>query len=257
VELPGAIVLAGIAALRAGAGKLELATCRTLTPAVGTAVPEALVTALPISRHGGIGATAAATIASHARAVDALLLGPGMMDQPAVDALVTALLRRRLAPNLILDAAPLVALRRSTLQAALRTSKSRVILTPHAGEMASLLDIPKDAVERAPRAIAEQAAAALDAVVVLKGSVTYIATPGTPTHCYTGGRVGLATSGSGDTLAGIIAGLVARGAEPARAACWGVYLHGQAGNLLAREVGPVGFLARELLDAVPRVMRGV
>ena len=72
--------------------------------------------------------------------------------------------------------------------------------------------------------------------------------------CSRSGNVGLATSGSGDALAGIIAGLIARGAEPLQAAVWGVHLHGLAGESLAREVGPIGYLAREILAEIPRVM---
>jgi NAD(P)H-hydrate repair Nnr-like enzyme with NAD(P)H-hydrate dehydratase domain len=69
------------------------------------------------------------------------------------------------------------------------------------------------------------------------------------------GSVGLATSGSGDTLAGIVAGLLARGASPLQAAIWGVYLHGEAGNRLIRVQGQLGFLARELLAEIPRIMQ--
>lgn len=81
-----------------------------------------------------------------------------------------------------------------------------------------------------------------------------IVTPQGEAWSFDGGNVGLATSGSGDTLAGIVAGLLARGATPLQAALWGVYLHGEAGNRLARLHGPLGFLARELLAQVPRIM---
>jgi NAD(P)H-hydrate repair Nnr-like enzyme with NAD(P)H-hydrate dehydratase domain len=75
-----------------------------------------------------------------------------------------------------------------------------------------------------------------------------------PTYCNRAGNVGLATSGSGDTLSGIIAGLAARGAQPLQAAAWGVYLHARAGDRLARRMGRLGFLARELLAEVPALM---
>lgn len=261
VPLPGAIVLAGVAALRAGAGKLQLATCRSLTASVGTAVPEALVIPLGETRAGGIAPAGAAEIVRRAHGMDALLVGPGMLDQPAVDTLVTRLLdaaaRQPLARVMVLDAAALVSLARPAIVRRMRRAQTHVIVTPHAGEMATMLAVPRDDVETDPRGIAESAAARLGATVVLKGAVTHVAAPGMATRCYTGGDVGLATSGSGDTLAGVIAGLAARGADPALAASWGVYLHGEAGNVLARGVGRIGFLARELLDAVPRAMRGV
>ena len=136
----------------------------------------------------------------------------------------------------------------------LRHLGGRAVLTPHAGEMASLLGQDKTHVERDPAGAARRAAADLGAVVALKGASTHIADPAGTLLRYDGGRVGLATSGSGDTLAGLVAGLAARGAAPLDAAAWGVFLHGEAGNALARRVGPIGYLARELLDEVPPIM---
>jgi hydroxyethylthiazole kinase-like uncharacterized protein yjeF len=131
----------------------------------------------------------------------------------------------------------------------------RAVLTPHAGEMASLLGIEKEAVEDDPATVAREAAARFGVVVALKGPETWIAEPDGTLYHYSGGSVGLATSGSGDTLAGIVAGLAARGASAAHAAVWGAYLHGAAGQALARRLAPIGYLARELLDEVPGVMR--
>jgi ADP-dependent NAD(P)H-hydrate dehydratase len=91
-------------------------------------------------------------------------------------------------------------------------------------------------------------------VIVLKGGNTYIAAPDGALYQYTSGNVGLATSGSGDTLAGVVAGLAARGTPPVQAAGWGVYLHGEAGNQLAKRMGRLGYLARELLDEIPPLM---
>lgn len=91
------------------------------------------------------------------------------------------------------------------------------------------------------------------ASITLKGGSTVVAAPDSRSWTYRDGRVGLATSGSGDTLAGIVAGLLARGAQPHEAAVWGVYLHGEAGNRLGRQRGPIGVPARELLAEVPAV----
>jgi NAD(P)H-hydrate repair Nnr-like enzyme with NAD(P)H-hydrate dehydratase domain len=93
-------------------------------------------------------------------------------------------------------------------------------------------------------------------VAVLKGQFSHIVAPDGRAFRFEGGGVGLATSGSGDTLAGIVGGLCARGADPLTAALWGVYLHGEAGRRLTQDVGRVGFLAREILDLVPRLMEG-
>ena len=117
-----------------------------------------------------------------------------------------------------------------------------------------MLGISKDEVQADREGIARRTAAELHAMVALKGDCTVIASPDGRTWSYGGGGVGLATSGSGDTLAGIITGLLARGAEPEAALLWGVMLHGEAGKRLAETRGRVGFLARELLAEVPAIM---
>jgi ADP-dependent NAD(P)H-hydrate dehydratase len=254
-ETPGAILLAGVAALRAGAGKLQLATVRSAAAALGVSVPESLVVSLPQSRGGEIaGQAAARALADRASRVDALLVGPGMSSERAARALIGAL-TRRLGEHatLVLDAAGISALRGG--DETICSLRGRAVLTPHAGEMAALLGESRETVEAEPASCARRAAARFGAVVALKGAESWIAEPDGTLYHYTGGSVGLATSGSGDTLAGIVAGLAARGAPAAHAAIWGAWLHGAAGRLLTRRVGPIGFLARELLDEVPGLMR--
>jgi ADP-dependent NAD(P)H-hydrate dehydratase len=141
------------------------------------------------------------------------------------------------------------------LREPMRRQGGRVVVTPHAGEMAGLLGIEREAVAADPLGTAREAAAMLQSVVVLKGPVTSIVVPQGGAWSFSQGGVGLATSGSGDTLAGIVAGLLARGASPLQAALWGVYLHGEAGNRLVRAQGNLGFLARELLAEIPRIMQ--
>jgi hydroxyethylthiazole kinase-like uncharacterized protein yjeF len=254
-QVAGAVLLAGVAALRAGAGKLQLATVGSAAAALTIGVPEALVVALPQSRTGEIaGARAHAALTKFAAATNALLIGPGMSSDRAAHALMAPLVRR-LSDRcvLVLDAAAAIAL--GSDASMLRPLDGRAVLTPHAGEMASLLGADKHDVAREPAAFAQTAARQFGAVVALKGAETYIAVPEGKVFRYSGGSVGLATSGSGDTLAGIVAGLAARGAPPLHAAVWGAYLHGAAGRVLARRMGRVGFLARELLDELPPLLR--
>ena len=252
---PGAILLAGVAALRAGAGKLQLATVRSAAPSLGVAVPESLVVSLAETRGGEIaGEAAGRVLADRVPKVDALLLGPGMTSDRSAHAMLRALVRRvGDEAVLVLDAAAIAALAHDA--ELLLPLHGRVVLTPHAGEMASLLQVDKDEVERDPASIAVKAARTFGAVVALKGAASWIAEPDGTLYHYDGGSVGLATSGSGDTLAGIVAGLAARGAPAAHAAVWGAFLHGAAGQVLARRLAPIGFLARELLDEVPTLMR--
>ncbi len=251
-ELPGVAVLAATAALRAGAGKLRIATVGSIAPHVGIAVPEARVFALPETRGGAIDPGAAEHLSELANGGQATLLGPGLVEAEVIQRLIVQLLPRLRETVLVLDSEAMMAV--ATCHQLLHALPTCAILTPHAGEMAGLLAIEKAAVQADPIGIARRAAEHFQAVIALKGAETVITAPGGEVWCNRSGNVGLATSGSGDTLSGIIAGLVARGAAPAQATVWGVHLHGAAGDRLAERVGPLGFLARELLAEIPALM---
>ena len=248
-EIPGAVMLAAIGALRAGAGKLQIATSRGVAPAVGVAVPEARVIGLAHDRRGELTATSWRALRGELERCDAALVGVGMGAPAAAVGLVRHHLRSAGAATLVVDAEALSAFGGRRRPPGSREAK--VILTPHAGEMAKLWGVDREAVLADPLGLAREAAAALGAVVVLKGERTVVASPDGGAWFNTAGNLGLGTSGSGDTLSGVIAGLCARGAEPAQAAAWGVFLHARAGERLARRMGPLGFLARELLAEVP------
>ena len=251
VAIPGAIVLAGIAALRAGAGKLQLATCRSIAPLVGVAVPEALSLGLDETRDGLIARNAASALDDLLEENDALLVGTGMKGEDEEQRFVLNLLER-CDTSVILDAGAIDALGRAP--DALHKFDGNAVITPHLGEMSRMLSVKPEDISRNPEQRSLDTAAALNAVVVLKGSRTFIASPRGDLSCYESGDVGLATSGSGDTLAGVVAGLVARGTDPLHAALWAVFLHGSAGNRLAKRMGRIGYLARELLDEIPPIM---
>jgi hydroxyethylthiazole kinase-like uncharacterized protein yjeF len=252
VETPGGALLAGLAALRAGAGKLQIATCRSVASPLAVAVPEARVSGLEETPEGGISAAAAEALAERCGRCDVVLLGPGMLGSDATSRLTRRLLELASDACFVLDAAALHAL--DDCRDMLRRRAGRIVLTPHAGEMALLLDVGREVVLADPLAAAREAVGRLQAVVAMKGGCTFIAEPQGRAWSCDRGNVGLATSGSGDTLAGIIAGLLARGAAPAEATLWGVYLHGEAGARLARTRGPIGYLARELLAEIPGIM---
>jgi hydroxyethylthiazole kinase-like uncharacterized protein yjeF len=254
-QIPGAAMLAALAALRAGAGTLQIATTRGVAPAVGIAVPEARVIGLAHGRDGELAAAGWRRLARPLADCDAVVAGVGMVSPAAAVGLVRHLLRDPKHPGLVVDAAALAAFRGRRRPIA--HPGAGVILTPHAGEMAKLAGVDRDAVLADPLATARAAAAALGVIVVLKGACTYVAGPDGAAMHNTTGNLGLGTSGSGDTLAGVIGGLLARGAAPMQAAAWGVYLHGRAGEVLARRVGPLGYLARELLAEVPSLLAGL
>ena len=250
-DLAGAVRLAGEAALRAGAGKLQLAVAASAAPALAIAIPEARVLGLPEGADGSI-AGGGRHLPEAAAGADALVLGPGAESGTAMRALAARLLSR-LAGSAVLDAG---AIDLPLLRGWHRLRKRpRAIITPHHGEMASLLGC--DAADIAAHAAPLAAAFARDwdLVVVLKSADTWIADPSGGLWLHRNGPPGLGTSGSGDVLAGLIGGLCARGATPAQAACWGVWLHARAAARLEGG-GAMGLLAREIAVGVPALLRG-
>jgi hydroxyethylthiazole kinase-like uncharacterized protein yjeF len=254
-EMPGAVILAATAALRAGAGKLTIATGRSVAQLVALAIPEARVLGLAETTEGGFALDAVARLDPLADRVDAILVGPGMQDEAATAELVHALLPRLAGSDtsIVLDACAMCTLLHGPDGAPFRFAQP-VILTPHAGEMAHLTGATKDDVMATPAQLAQRYAARWNAVLALKGAVTHIAAPGGNCWRHEGGNVGLAVSGSGDVLAGIIAGCAARGASLEQATCWGVALHARAGERLAAHCGTLGYLAREICDQIPALL---
>lgn len=250
--VPGALRLTGEAALRVGAGKLQMATVASAALMLGLLVPEAASIALPENGDGEIG-EAAQALEKALAGCDALILGPGIGDPDvASDLLRLSLQTRRDDMTLVVDAMAIGCLKDLRQEAA--AFSGRLILTPHHGEMAILSGWDEEAVGTHPRRIAGQAARDFGAICVLKGSDTVIAAPDGTTLHYGGGGTGLATGGSGDVLAGAIGGLLSRGTPPLVAAGWGVWLHGQSGRRVATTSGPIGFLAREVPAEFPRLL---
>jgi hydroxyethylthiazole kinase-like uncharacterized protein yjeF len=242
-------LLAAEAVLRVGAGKLQIATAAACQPGMGIAIPEAKVSLILEDTEGHL-ALAPPELEKEFKRADAILVGPGMEACERSASLARQVARACSCP-LVLDAGALEGLATSP-----RPRGGRVI-TPHFGEMARLLDCTLEEVAANPAAMALEVARATDSVVVLKSPRTYVCCPDRRQWIHTDGSVGLGTSGSGDVLAGLITGLLARGAELEQAAVWGVRLHGKAGELLSKKIGTVGFLAREISPLVPNIMSGL
>lgn len=240
---PGSVLLAGIAALRVGAGRLQIAVDAACVAAVAVAVPEALV--MPSDE-------AAEAMPS----CDAVLVGPGTSspDQSrellaaAADALGDEAI-------LIIDAGALAAL--ADDPDLIAKVRDRTVLMPNPTEMAVLLSRDVSDVDDDPYAALADAVATFGATTTLRAADSLTTAPGARCHLDRSGNAGLATSGSGDVAGGAIAGLAARGASPLIAAVWGTHLHGIAGARCAARIGPVGFLARELLDELPAALVAV
>ena len=246
-EVPGAALLAATAAMRAGAGKLSIGCVESIAVPIGLAMPEAMVVALPEHRDGGFAGSAVDRIAEQAGEVDAVVAGPGLAQGDICRRIARILLASPVP--LALDAALLHILEPGGGERA-----SLPVLLPHAGELASLLDCEETRIKADPIGCGLRAARLYRSIVLVKGVTSHVVAPGGETWTYEGGAPGLGVSGSGDTLAGIVGGLLARGAEPLNALLWGVWLHGEAGAALARNVGPIGFLAREIPGEIPRLL---
>jgi hydroxyethylthiazole kinase-like uncharacterized protein yjeF len=244
VSTPGAVLLAGLAALRVGAGRLQILTVEPTAVALGVAVPEAMVVGLPTAASGSLSPSAAGRIVEQAGDDTTLVLGPGLLDDDDTRGLVRTVLPGLRCRRLVLDAHALTALAEHET---LFGRYDALVLTPNDHELAALLG----GAELTGRDGADRAARRYDAVVATKG---WAATPDGRAWRDEAGGVGLGTSGSGDVLAGAIGGLLARGAEPAQAAVWGQYAHAAAGDRLAARLGRLGFLARELLDELGPVL---
>ncbi|MDO9360027.1 MAG: NAD(P)H-hydrate dehydratase [Polaromonas sp.] len=247
-EIPGAALLSATAAARAGAGKLLVAAPASVAPGIALAMPEARVIALKEDARGRLLPAAVAQLAPFSGAVDAVLAGPGLPSNPETAAFVAGLLRHFQQVPVILDAAAMDVVLHH------RPFSQPVLLTPHCGEMAHLTGHTKEALSCTAGDAALHYASEWQATVALKGSTSWIAAPDDCLWRHDGGHVGLAMSGSGDVLAGLIAGLAARGVPLAQACAWGMVVHGQTGCRLAKRIGPVGFLARELLPEIPAVL---
>jgi ADP-dependent NAD(P)H-hydrate dehydratase / NAD(P)H-hydrate epimerase len=260
--LTGAPRMAAHAAMRAGAGYLTACVPRSAQDVIVAAAPPELMTRGLPDEDGAHGAAGVQEVLDIAQRGGALALGPGLGRSPGAFAFARELARR--APlALVLDADGLNAhagqlrelAQREVGAAAEAVAGGRpapTVLTPHAGELGRLLEIPSDEIERARLHHVRAAAQLADAVVVLKGDDTLIADPTGFVAVSPGGSPALATAGTGDVLTGVIAALLAQGLPAFLAAAAGVWLHAAAGRLAARAVGaPEGVIASDVIAALP------
>jgi ADP-dependent NAD(P)H-hydrate dehydratase len=250
-ETLGAVLLAAEAALRAGAGKLQVATAASVAGHAAAALPEALVRGLPETDGGAVRADAADAVRDLAEAADAVLLGPGMVDKEQTQGFGERLIPHLECP-LALDALALSCV--TADESVVHHLGGRAVFTPNPLELALSLHVkPADIEDDAAGATLDLAARAR-AAVGLGGVTSWIGAPDGRLWRDDSGSAGLGVSGSGDVRAGITAGLLARGAAAEQAAVWAAHLHGRAGERLASSVGRLGFLARELPAEVPRAL---
>jgi hydroxyethylthiazole kinase-like uncharacterized protein yjeF len=280
-RLPGAAILVARAALRTGCGTVRVAAPEGVAGPIGVALPELMVLPLPETPAGTVALGALETLAAQYEPCSAAVIGPGLDAHEETDELIRGVVRHAPLP-LLVDAQALLAVAQRREESGQpsggtgATPRAARIFTPHAAEMRALvgLEVPEEGKREAAReALALRWACERAAVLVLKGRQTLIASPGNASDAdgctnpefdrqqtgalyrNTAGTRGLGTAGSGDTLAGMIGGLLAQGLEPAHAAIWGVYLHARAGEAAAKDLGEDGLLASDWVERLPKVLR--
>jgi ADP-dependent NAD(P)H-hydrate dehydratase len=246
---PGAAMLSGLAALRVGAGRLTLAVGASVASHVAVALPECGIVGLDETPAGGVSGFGLPAAEKDLSQADAVLLGPGLDDADDAKVMVRELSRFvSRSAVVVLDAFALGVL--PALPRVPEVLGGRLVLTPNKVEAALLLERELDDLERDVVEIARRYSAVVSCYGIVADATGSVWNVGA-------GSSGLATSGSGDVLAGAVAGLCARGATPAQAAVWATFAHAAAGDRLAVQIAPLGYLASELLPQLPVVLASV
>jgi hydroxyethylthiazole kinase-like uncharacterized protein yjeF len=254
-NFPGAAYLSCAAMGRIGAGLVTGAVAQPLWSVLAGRLAEPTWLPLPAGEEveaGAIAEAAAPVVAQALHNYDALLLGCGLGQAATTQRFVRALLSHPDLPPAVIDADGLNCL--AKIAGWPQLLPKRVILTPHAAELARLCNAPLAEVIGNRWQIARQKAQEWKTVVLAKGPYTVIADPEDRLAVLPVATPALATAGTGDVLAGVIAGLLAQGVPPFQAACLGAWLHGAAGQRCEAEIGPSGVVASDLLPRLPEVM---
>ncbi len=247
----GAGIMAGEAALRAGAGLVTLFVPEELNTAYEANTLEVMTLPLP-SVEGHISSKAFDRIMEELGNKDALAIGPGLGQHPETQRLLEMLLKEVTIPMVIdADGINLIARNPSMLEA----KRADVILTPHPGEFSRLTGVPISKVNGERLEVATQWAKRLNVVIVLKGASTVVASPDGTAFVNPTGNPGMATGGSGDVLTGLISWFLAMTGSPEEAAVAGVFLHGLAGDVMAEELGEYPLTAGDIIGGVSEVVR--
>jgi NAD(P)H-hydrate epimerase len=245
-------------AMRVGAGLVTLATAQSLQPILAAKLTEVTYSPLPEAEAGYISSKASRTIHEQLADYDVLLIGCGLSQHPSVVDFVQKVLLEMpssLKPAIVIDADALNALAQTPNW--WKKLKLDAILTPHPGEMTRLSGLSMKAISQDRLKTARVSAAKWNKTVILKGANSIIASPDGVAKINAAANPGLASAGTGDVLAGTIAGLLAQGLSYAEAAACGVYLHTAAADRVRDEMGEAGMIASDLLPVLPKVIKNI
>ncbi|HEX3978548.1 MAG TPA: NAD(P)H-hydrate dehydratase [Solirubrobacteraceae bacterium] len=250
--LTGAPSMAAEAAMRAGAGYVTVLVPGSLNMVFEQRLLEVMSVALP-DKDGTLTQPALEVVLERTERADALVLGPGLGRKPGTFKLVRRLAAAVTIP-LLLDADGLNA-HEGRLEA-LAEREAATVLTPHAGELARLLETDSGEIAAHRLRCVRDAATRADAVVLLKGDDTIVAAPDGRAAVSRGGAPALATAGTGDVLSGVIGAYLSKGMDPFHAACAAAFVHARAGRLAARTIGTEGVIAGDVIALLPRARAG-
>jgi len=245
--LTGAAFLTASAALRSGAGLVTLGIAESLHDIMEAKLTEVMTCPLSEVTSGTLGQGAISEIKERAKQSDVVAIGPGLGRHEDTMTAVRHMIQKIERP-LVLDADALYALIDHT--DILAEANAVPILTPHAGEMARLVGLTSEEVSQDRVYIARQTAMEWSSIVILKGARTVVAFPDGEVYININGNAGMATGGTGDVLTGVIATLIGQGLSSHEAALAGVYIHGLAGDIVARN-GMIGMTASDMIRALP------
>jgi len=254
VGMTGAAAMAGMAAVRIGAGLVTLGVPESLNDILEAKVTEVMTVPMPETQARSFSRAAVPKALELIERCDAVAIGPGIGRNGETVAFVRELLPKIKVP-MVIDADGLNAVAEDV--SVLAKLKAPTIISPHPGEMARLVGTTVETVQSNRLKAARDAAERFGVVVVLKGAGTVTAAPDGEAWINTTGSVALATGGTGDVLTGAIVGLLAQGRRPLDAAICAVYIHGRAGEIAEEEIGSAGAAATDLLPLLPRVIREV
>jgi hydroxyethylthiazole kinase-like uncharacterized protein yjeF len=248
----GAAAMTAVSAMRAGAGLVTLGIAESLNPIVETQVLEVMSAPLAECEYGILADIAIEDITKLADGKSCLAIGPGIGQAAETRSLVEKIISQINVP-MVIDADGLNNIAGRTQL--LKKRKAPTVLTPHPGEMARLIETSPAAVQQNRLACARDFAVNFGVHVVLKGAATVIAHPDGRAYINPTGNPGMASGGMGDVLTGVLAGFITQGFTPEAAAHAAVYLHGAAADTLAQTVGPIGYLAGEVMNTIPGAIK--
>lgn len=257
VGMTGAAYLASQAVLLSGAGLVTLGIPKSLSPVMARKLVEVMIKPLPETKQQSLSLKAFSEIKKFIenRRPDIIAIGPGLSQDKETQALVRKLIAGVNLPMVIdADGLNAIAVRLDLLQTR-KDKRLTTIITPHTGEMARLLTTSIAAVEKDRKGIAKKFASDYNVIAVLKGNKTVVSGPKGRAYINRTGNAGMASGGCGDVLTGMIAGFLGQGIEPFAAAELGVYLHGLAGDLAAKEAGQASLKATDILEKIHKAIK--